>query len=322
MRLLPLCCLVLLTACPGLEPLPEGFGKVSEPQARLGRMLFQEQRLSASHALSCASCHPLERFGADGLARSAGHGGQPTRRNSPTVLNAAGQFAQFWDGREKDVEAQALGPLLSPVEMASDEARVLDTLRSMPGYVEAFRAAFPGEAEAVTLSQVARALGAFERTLATPSRFDAFLRGDATALSAEEQRGYERFQDLGCVNCHDGALVGGGDFRKLGDEKPWPHTSDLGRYEVTGDRDDRLVFKVPSLRNVGETAPYFHDGSVETLEEAVRLMGHHQLGETLSDADIRAVAAFLRSLTGEVPASALAPVELPASTSATPAPSP
>lgn len=263
--------------------------------------LFHEQALSADGTLSCTSCHELTKYGVDGRKTSVGIGGKVLRRNSPSVLNAAGQFAQFWDGRKPDVEAQALGPIFSPDEMGmADEAALIAALERA-GYAEAFRATFPAEETPLSARTVGLALGAFERTLATRAPIDEFLEGRADALTAAQLRGFDRFNQLGCVNCHAGRLIGGDRYRKLGDEIAWPDQSDLGRYEVTKNPADQQVFKVPSLRNVAKTAPYFHDGSVETLPEAVKLMGHHQLGVTLSDDDVSSLVEFLGSLTAQAP---------------------
>lgn len=293
-------------ACNAVMPLQTDFSTPQNPtsdsaRVALGRRLFHEQALSADGTLSCASCHELTKYGVDGRKTSVGIGGKVLRRNSPSVLNAAGQLAQFWDGRKPDVEAQALGPIFSPDEMGmADEAALIDALERA-GYAEAFRATFPAEATPLSARTVGLALGAFERTLATRAPIDEFLEGRADALTAAQLRGFDRFNQLGCVNCHAGRLIGGDRYRKLGDEIAWPDQSDLGRYEVTKNPADQQVFKVPSLRNVAKTAPYFHDGSVETLPEAVKLMGHHQLGVTLSDDDVSSLVEFLGSLTAQAP---------------------
>jgi cytochrome c peroxidase len=294
---------------------------ITEEKVRLGRMLYYDTRLSKSQTLSCNSCHKLEAWGVDNQPTSEGHKGQHGDRNSPTVYNAAGHVAQFWDGRAADVEEQAKGPVLNPVEMAMpSEKYVLEVLKSMPGYVEAFRAAFPGEKDPVTYDNFARAVGAFERKLVTPSRWDRFLAGDAAALTAAEKKGLEEFLTAGCQTCHMGPYVGGSMFQKLGVVKPWPDESDLGRFKVTSNPADRFVFKVPSLRNVAKTGPYFHNGKVATLNEAVRLMAEYELGLELKPAQIEAIVTFLNALTGELPADYIRPPELPASTEKTPKP--
>lgn len=303
--------------------LPAHFGEpADEPVWQLGQRLYHEARLSKNHDVSCNSCHDLERFGVDGAATSAGHKGQRGDRNSPTVLNAAGHMAQFWDGRAQDVEEQALGPILNPVEMAlASEERALEVLGSMPDYVEAFEAAFPGEGS-LTWANVGKAIGAFERKLATPSRFDRFLSGEAEALSDAEKRGLNTFVEVGCTACHNGALLGGGSFQKLGMVKPWPQLSDKGRAAVTGQDADLHLFKVPSLRNIAKTGPYFHDGKVASLDEAVSLMASHQLGRELEPAQVKDIVTFLSALTGELSAGLAKKPELPASTDKTPKPDP
>ena len=267
----------------------------------LGNRLFLDTRLSASGKISCNSCHNLETNGADTVAFSLGHEGKPVGRNSPTVFNAAGHVAQFWDGRAPDVEKQALGPILAPGEMAmpSPEA-VVKVIKSDKTYVDAFTMAFPGSTDPVTFENVGVAIGAFERTLAKPSRFDKFLSGDENALGDEEKRGLVQFVDSGCTGCHSGALLGGGIFMKLGVVQPWPNQKDQGKFEITKNEADRMVFKVPSLRWSTETAPYFHDGSAADLPIAIKMMGKHQLGKELTDAQAASIAEFLGSTSGPV----------------------
>lgn len=271
----------------------------------LGEKLYFETALSLDNDLSCNSCHKLDAFGVDNEKTSPGHKGQRGGRNSPTVYNAALHIAQFWDGRAADVEAQALGPILNPIEMAMpDEAVVLKRLGSSDvaegKYPALFAKAFPEETDPLTYKNVGVAIGAFERTLLTPSAFDDYLMGDESALSAEQQKGLQKFVETGCVACHAGVGVGGAMYQKLGLVFPY-ESVDQGRFDVTKSDTDRHVFKVPSLRNVVKTAPYFHDGSVATLEEAVKLMGKHQLGKDLSEADINEIVVFLGSLTGRIP---------------------
>lgn len=293
-------------------------GTISDDAVTLGKQLYFDTRLSKNQDLSCNSCHGLDTYGVDNKATSPGHKGQLGARNSPTVYNAALHSAQFWDGRAKDVEAQALGPILNPVEMAmKDEAAVLAVLKSIPEYVASFKKAFPADKEPLTYANVGKAIGAFERTLVTPSRWDKYLAGDDDALTQAERAGLAKFLEVGCNTCHTGAAVGGRDFKKLGQAKAWPtELKDLGREAVTKDAADKYVFKVPSLRNIEKTAPYFHDGSVKTLEEAVKLMGTHQLGKDLSASDVESIVTFLKSLTGELPK--VDKPELPKSTAKTP----
>jgi len=281
-------------------------------QVNLGRQLYHETLLSGGHDVSCNSCHALNGYGADGRRVSFGSHGLTGGRNAPTVYNAAGQVAQFWDGRAADVEEQAKGPILNPDEMAMpNSGAVLDHMRASARYRAAFRAAFPNEAQPITYDNVGRAIGAFERGLVTPSRWDKFLAGDSSALSAEEQRGAATFVRVGCAGCHNGAYVGGASFQKLGLVKPWPTSTDSGRIKVTHKPSDLFVFKVPTLRNVEKTSPYFHDGSIASLDEAIRLMARHQLGVELTDAQVRDIHAWLGSLTGELPATYIAEPRLP-----------
>ncbi|HEY0839682.1 MAG TPA: cytochrome-c peroxidase [Vulgatibacter sp.] len=325
----------VVTAKPKVDPaLLAAFGKLpvtidrkegpaSEALVSLGRTLYYDTRLSKNHDLSCNSCHDLAAYGVDGKAFSPGHKGQLGGRNSPTVYNAAGRHVQFWDGRAADVEEQALGPVMNPVEMAMpDEARVLETLRSIPGYVDAFAKAFPDEKDPVTFVNMGKAIGAFERGLVTPSRWDRFLDGETDALTDEEKAGFNEFVSAGCTACHMGTYVGGSMFQKLGLVKEWPSDKDLGRYDVTKEEGDKMMFSVPTLRNIAKTAPYFHDGSVSSLDEAVRLMARHQLGKELEDGQVKSIVDFLNALTGEIPEAYIAKPELPASTDKTPKPDP
>jgi cytochrome c peroxidase len=294
----------------------------SEAKITLGRMLYYEPRISKNHDISCNSCHQLDRFGVDNEPTSPGHKGQRGERNSPTSYNAAFHIAQFWDGRAKDVEEQAKGPVLNPVEMAMpDEAAVIATLNSIPGYPPLFQAAFPDESDPVSYDNFARAVGAFERRLVTPSRFDKFLEGDTAALSDAEKQGLQTFIATGCPTCHNGPLIGGNTYQKLGVVEPYP-TEDIGRMAATTKPSDEYFFKVPSLRNVAKTGPYFHDGSIETLDMAVRVMARFQLGKTLTSDEAASIVSFLGSLTGEIPASYVAKPELPPSGPDTPAPDP
>lgn len=308
-------------------PLPSRFDTPTNPitpeRIALGRMLYFDPRLSKSQTLSCASCHALDRGGADTQRFSKGHGGKLGDRNAPTVFNAAGQIAQFWDGRAPTVEEQAKGPVLNPVEMAMpDPAYVTDVLRSMPGYVAAFRAAFPGEAEPITYDNFGRAVGAFERGLVTPTRFDELLAGNDDALDPAEKAGLARFIGAGCTACHQGPLVGGSMYMKLGLLEPYTNTTDQGRFAVTRQDADRMFFKVPTLRNVVDTPPYFHDGSIPDLPTAVKTMARLQLGKQLTDDETASIVAFLRVLTGKPPASYVARPELPAAGPRTPRPDP
>jgi cytochrome c peroxidase len=299
---------------PGKEP-------ITEEKVVLGRMLYYETRLSGSQKLSCNSCHELTRYGVDNQPTSAGDKGQRGDRNSPTVYNAAGHFVQFWDGRAADVEEQAKGPILNPVEMAMpSEKQVVAVLKSMPDYVAGFQRAFPNDKDPVTYDNTGKAIGAFERKLITPARWDRFLKGEQTALTPEEKAGFHTFVASGCQTCHAGALLGGNMYQKIGLVKAWPDTADTGRYKVTKSEGDKFLFKVPSLRNIDKTGPYFHDGKTPTLDGAVEKMADYQVGKTLSDAEIQSIVTWMKSLTGEIPADYIKPPELPKSTSKTPKP--
>jgi cytochrome c peroxidase len=305
------------------QPLPEAVVSATNPlteeKVALGRMLYYEARLSKSQQISCNSCHDLNQYGVDGQMTSDGHKGKKGNRNSPTVYNAAGHFVQFWDGRAADVEEQAKGPVMNPAEMAMPSGKqVIAVLKSMPEYAEAFKKAFPEHKDAITYDNVAKAIGAFERRLITPSRWDKFIRGDQAALTDEEKTGFNDYMETGCQACHAGAYLGGRQYQRLGSAKPWPDQSDPGRAQVTKSEADRMVFKVPSLRNIEKTAPYYHNGQVESLEDAISRMAEYQLGKTLAPEKVKSIEAFLRTLTGNIPSEYIKRPELPKSTSKTP----
>jgi cytochrome c peroxidase len=306
-------------------PLPASFppktGALTDDQINLGRMLYFESRLSKSQKISCNSCHGLDTYGVDGHPTSDGHKGQLGDRNSPTVYNAAGHFVQFWDGRAADVEEQAKGPVMNPVEMAMPaEKQVVATLRSMPEYVDAFKKAFPQDKDPVNFDNMARAIGAFERKLVTPARWDRFLQGEQAALTEEEKIGFNAYLAASCQTCHAGALLGGNMYQKLGVVKPYPDQSDPGRARVTKNDADRMFFKVPSLRNIEKTGPYFHNGKVASLPQAVKEMAEYQLGTPLSEAEVNSIVVFLKTLTGELPTDYIRGPALPKSTAKTPKP--
>jgi cytochrome c peroxidase len=296
---------------------------ITQAKTDLGRMLFFEPRLSKAQKTSCNSCHVLDQYGVDNLATSVGHRGQHGSRNSPTVYNAAGYFAQFWDGRAETVEDQATGPILNPLEMAlASPEQGVKVLASIPEYREAFSKAFPGEATPLTFANAARAIAAFERRLTTPSRWDDYLRGKQQALTVPELEGLKVFTNIGCMVCHTGEFVGGAMYQKVGIVEAWPDQRDQGRFAVTKQETDRMMFKVPTLRNIAKTAPYFHDGSVPTLDAAVRRMGRYQLGLTLSEQEVTAIVSWLGALTGDIPLEYIKPPELPPSTATTPSADP
>lgn len=265
----------------------------------LGRRLYFEERISINGTQSCNTCHRLDQnlAGVDNLPTSPGAiEGKRGTRNSPTVLNAGFHLAQFWDGREADLAGQAKGPVLNPVEMAMpDEQTVLQRLEQA-GYAEAFRKVFPDATPALSYDNFAKAVAAFERTLITRDRFDDFLGGQLDALTAREKKGLAEFMNLGCTECHQGALLGADRYEKIGRVNEYPNKDDLGRFDVTKKDKDKFVFKVPSLRNIALTGPYFHDGRAATLEEAVTNMGHLQLGEELNAEQVGDLVAFLNSL--------------------------
>jgi len=282
-------------------PLP-ALPVLSAERVALGERLFSDKRFSADQTLACLSCHDLTRGGADGRPFSIGIGGAVGEINAPSVFNSGLSMAQFWDGRALTLEEQVAGPVHNPLEMGSNWSQVLARLTQDDELQADFRRAYP---DGLTVNNVSNAIATFERSLQTPnSRFDRYLQGDKAALSPTELEGYRRFRELGCTSCHQGALVGGNMYQKFGVLGDYfagrtITRADLGRFNVTQRDEDKHVFKVPSLRNVALTAPYFHDGSVATLEQAVLLMGRYQLGRELSELDAQVIAAFLNSLTGE-----------------------
>jgi cytochrome c peroxidase len=321
---------LLATARQRFQPIPitapELPGNPSSPaKVELGKMLFFDPRLSASHAISCNSCHNLGLGGADAEPTSIGHRWQHGGRNPPTVLNAVFNHAQFWDGRAKDLEQQAGGPIVNPVEMASPEPHVSEQLKGTPGYRDFFAKVFPGDPDPVTLENVQKAIAAFEATLITPNApFDRFLKGETNALLSTEKEGLKLFMDKGCANCHNGINIGGGMYAPFGVvEQPGADIlppNDKGRFAVTRTASDEYVFKVPTLRNIALTAPYFHTGQAWDLRQAVAVMGASQLGIQLSGDDVDKITAFLETLTGEQP-KVTYPI-LPPSTASTPRPQP
>jgi len=294
----------------------------SPAKLELGKMLYFEPRLSKSCLVSCNFCHNVGMGGDDFQETATGHGWQKGPRNSPTVLNAVFNMAQFWDGRAKDLKEQAKGPVQASVEMNNTPEGAVKTLKSMPGYVEMFKKAFPKDKDPVTFDNMAAAIEIFEATLITPdSRFDKFLRGDAKALNSAEQKGLALFMDKGCADCHGGLNMGGEDYFAFGVvERPDAKilNNDKGRMKVTAVATDEYVFKAPTLRNIELTPPYFHSGKVWSLKDAVKLMGMAQLGTELNDAEADSIVTFLKTTTGKQP-EVVYPI-LPASTDATPKP--
>ncbi len=280
----------------------------SKEKVLLGKTLYFDKRLSKDNVQSCNTCHNLDTWGVDNLPTSPGNSGKPGTRNSPTVLNAALHTTQFWDGREKTIEDQAGGPILNPAEMAiPNEEFLLKRLSSIDEYKTLFAEAFPDENNPMTYMNIQNAIGAFERELMTPSKFDDYLAGNSSALNEQEKAGLETFINTGCITCHIGNVLGGNMFQKLGLYGDyWELTKskviDNGRFDVTKKESDKYLFKVPSLRNVAKTWPYFHDGSVKDLKEAVVIMAKLELDKSLTDAEAGQIVNFLETLTGEVPA--------------------
>ncbi len=287
---------------------------VSALRVDLGRRLFYDNHLSVNASVSCDSCHHLAEYGVDpGNSVSLGHDKKPGDRNSPTVYNAVLQFAQFWDGRAATLAEQAAGPMMNPVEMGMpDPMAVLAYLHSSPDYVRQFQQAYPGSGDPVLMDNVTDAIATFESGLITPARWDKYLQGDTSALSDEEKKGLRIFLRSGCASCHAGKGMGGNSYQKLGAYRNWPdqHT-DVGRMALTHQPADLLYFKVPLLRNVTETGPWFHDGHVKTIGDAVRLMGRYQSGRQLSEDEVHSIVLFLGSLRGEIPQSYIKPGAAP-----------
>jgi len=294
------------------KPIPETAPQIADnplsaAKIKLGKMLFFDPRLSGSQIISCNTCHNVGMGGDDGHETSIGHGFAKGPRNAPTVFNAVFNIAQFWDGRAKDLKAQAKGPVQAGVEMHNRPDVVVATLKSMPEYVAAFKAAFPKDKDPVTFDNMARAIEDFEATLITPdSRFDLYLKGDAKALNETEKKGLALFIDKGCAGCHQGVNIGGQAYYPFGVAGKPPAEvrpeGDKGRFKVTKAKEDEFAFRAGPLRNIALTAPYFHSGKVWSLEQAVAIMGDAQLGKgSLSKDDVKAITAFLKTLTGKQP---------------------
>jgi cytochrome c peroxidase len=310
---------IALAANEPIQPIEAAKPK-NPDMVELGKMLFFDPRLSKSGFISCNSCHNLSMGGTDNLQTSIGHNWHQGPINAPTVLNSSMNLAQFWDGRAKDLKEQAGGPIANPGEMGFTHELAVDVLRSIPEYRTRFKQLF--NSDKIDIGMVTDAIAAFEETLVTPgSRFDKWLKGDKKALNQTETEGYKLFKESGCTGCHNGAAVGGGSYQKFGVHEPYKTTSKAeGRFAVTGKDADRFMFKVPTLRNVELTYPYFHDGAAATLEDAVNTMGRLQLGRNFSKEENAKIVAFLKTLTGKQPDFKL-PI-LPPSTNDTPKPKP
>jgi cytochrome c peroxidase len=293
------------------KPLPPDMAtaqrRITPQLVTLGDDLYWDPRLSADGAVSCARCHQPSLYGSDGLPTSLGVHDEINPRRAPTVLNAALEFRVLWLGQRKDVEGQAMRAFIGNTSFGNPNySAVIARIDAIPGYGPLFRRAFPGQANPVTPENLGRAVGAYERTLITPAPFDRFLQGDIGALTSEQRAGLWTFVETGCASCHNGVDVGGNAFRKFGVvEDYWKATGskaiDKGRYTVTHNLQDMYVFKVPTLRNVAMIPPYFHDGSVATLPEAIRVMARVQLGKRLTNEQTRAIVSFLDCLTGTLP---------------------
>jgi cytochrome c peroxidase len=303
---------LLVKASAIFQPLPataeNELNPITPAKVALGKVLYFDTRLSLKGNNSCNSCHNLTTFGVDNEAFSTGDAGKPGGRNSPTVFNAAVHAMQFWDGRSKTVEDQAGLPMMNPVEMAIPNKEFIEKrLAAIPLYQEQFKAAFPQEKSPLNLTNITYAIAAFERTLLTPSRFDTFLQGDETALTASEKEGLSTFMSVGCINCHTGVGVGGNMMMKFGLLNDY-HTltgssnGDNGLMDLTKNASDKDMFKVSSLRNAEKTGPYFHDGSVASLATAVKIMGKTQLNKELNEEQIKGIVSFLGALTADIPA--------------------
>jgi cytochrome c peroxidase len=283
---------------------------VTPEKVKLGKILFYEPRISADGTVSCSKCHPFSLYGADGLPKAIGNQCKINPRNSPTVLNAASQISAHWIGNRTGVEDQAKQSVTGPASFGMPSYTAVEKKLEETGYSPLFKDAFPGDTNAVSIDNFAKAIGAFERALVTPSPFDAFLAGNRQAMNEREKKGLKIFMDIGCSGCHSGVYAGGQMYMKFGLIEPyWKYTKsepvDNGRYEVTKEESDKFIFKVPMLRNVEKTSPYFHDGSVGSLEQTEWIMGKIQIGRELSKEELGDINAFLKSLTGEIPRDAL-----------------
>ena len=282
-----------------ITPIPTTI-TVNQEKVALGKELFFDTLLSKNNTISCASCHDLENGGDDGLKFSFGIDGQEGDINSPTVYNSIFNFRQFWNGSAKDLHAQAQGPIENPIEMGNNFKTLIKTLKATK-YKEKFQKIYK---DGITQNNIAEAIAEYEKTLITPNApFDKYLKGDKNAISQEQKDGYELFKSKGCIACHHGINIGGNLYNKFGVMKNI-NSKRLGRYEVTNKEEDKYYFKVPSLRNIDNTAPYLHDGRYDNLRDVVKFMARYQLGRVVTDDEINKIVSFLHSLTGEIPASA------------------
>jgi cytochrome c peroxidase len=303
-------------------PLPPSMPLTENPitpeKVKLGSMLFWEPRISVDGTVSCVKCHPMGLYAADGLKKAIGNNCKENPRNAPTIFNAAAQISEHWIGNRTSVEDQAKQALIGPPSFGMPNYESVEkVLKGMKGYAAMFKAAFPNDKDPVTVDNFAKAVGAFERTLMTPAPFDDFMQGNEKALTAQQKQGLQTFMDTGCLTCHFSPYLGGQIYQKFGVFEPYEKYTksglvDEGRFAVTKNPSDKFVFKVPVLRNVAETPPYFHDGSVAKLADAAMIMAKIQLAKDLTQEQAGDIAAFLASLTGKIPDAALKAPLLPA----------
>ena len=295
--------LLLMASSEPITPIPTQI-PLNLDKVALGKKLFHDPQLSKDNSTSCATCHSLTKGATDRKVKSVGVGGKLGEVNAPSIFNSGLQYKQFWDGRAETLEEQIDGPIHNDIEMASSWPQVIDKLKQSSEYTERFETLY---SDGMTSDAIKDAIATFEQSLYTPnSRFDQFLRGNETALSTQEQAGYQRFKDMGCVSCHQGVLLGGNMFQKFGvfgdyfQDRGNPTKADFGRFNVTGKKEDRYAFKVPSLRNITLTPPYFHDGSAATLDKAVEIMIKYQLGREADPKDTDLILQFLNTLQGDI----------------------
>ena len=305
-------------------PLPEQIERpdnlLTDDKVALGKQLYFDARLSKGQDVSCNSCHDVTKSGADDAPLAVGTKKEKGTRNAPTIFNAAGEFAQGWDGRGALVEDFIAPHAAEAAVMGANQKRLVDTVASVPAYAAAFKKSFPDEKGAVTAATLSKAIAAYTRKLLTPARWDKFLAGDQAALTDGEKAGLGAFMDANCTTCHAGKYVGAAQNQKLGVARPWPTSTDVGRFAVTKQEVDRFVFKVPTLRNVTKTRPYLHDGTITSLEELAKLMARHQVGKELTDAQAKSIVTFLGALDGEPPKELVKKPDLPPSGPTTPKP--
>ena len=290
-------CIFSINLAEEINAIPEKL-EYDKEKAILGKKLYFDKSLSKDGSVSCNSCHDITKFGVDNTINSLGVGNVlDLPFNTPTSFNSVFNFVQFWNGRAQDLQEQAKGPLLNPKEMANTEENILKIVNNNKEYVKAFDRIYNGK---ITLNNIVDAIAEFEKTLITPnSPFDKYLKGDVNAISEQAKRGYKAFKSNGCISCHQGVNIGGNMYQKIGIFQEYINQDVKGKYDITNNPEDIMVFKVPSLRNIAKTAPYFHDGSVSTLESCVQFMAYYQLGKFLSDETVSDIVAFLETLTGE-----------------------